>query len=67
MIEDSSKLSHLRYGHLGFVGLNLLSKKRMVDDLPSIVDSYDKCEACIWVSNIGFPLILEILEGLEHH
>ena len=47
MIEDLSKLWHLRYGHLGFVGLILLSEKRMVDGLPSIVDSYDKCEACI--------------------
>ena len=47
MIEDPSKVWHLRYGHLGDAGLNLLSKKRMVDGLPSIVDSYDKCEACI--------------------
>ena len=46
-IEDPSKLWHLRYGHLGFDGLNLFSKKRMVDGLPSIVDSYDKCKTCI--------------------
>ena len=47
MIKDPSKLWHLRYGHLGFVGLNLLSKKRMVDGLSCIVDSYGKCEDCI--------------------
>ena len=47
MIEDPSKLWHLKYEHLGLTGLNLLSKKRMVDGFPSIVDSYDKCEACI--------------------
>ena len=47
MIEDPSKLWHLRHGHLGFAGLNLLSTKRMVDGFPNIVDSYDKCEACI--------------------
>ena len=47
MIEDPSKLWHLRYGHLGFAGLNLLSKKRIVDGLLSIVDSYDKYQACI--------------------
>ena len=42
MIEDLSKLWHLRYGHLGFSGLNLLSKKRMVEGLPSIVHLYEK-------------------------
>ena len=47
MIEDPSKIWHLRYGHHGFVGLHFFSKKRMVDGLPNIVDSYDKCEACI--------------------
>ena len=47
MIEDASKLCHLKCGHIGFVGLNLLSKKIMVYGLPSIVDSCDKCEACI--------------------
>ena len=30
-----------------FASLNLFSKKRMVDGLPSIVNSYDKYEACI--------------------
>ena len=47
VIEDPSKLWHFRYEHLGFAGLNLVSKKRMLDGLPSIVVSYDKCEACI--------------------
>ena len=47
MTEDSSKLWHLRYEHHGFAGLNMLSMKRMVDGFPSIVDSYDKCKACI--------------------
>ena len=46
-IEDRSKIWHLSYGHLGFAGLNLLSKKRMVDGLPSILHSYEKCEAFI--------------------
>ena len=47
MIEDPSKLWHLRYRHLDLSDLNFLSKKRMVDGFSSIVDSYDKCEACI--------------------
>ena len=33
VIEDPSRLWHLRYGHLGYVGLNLLSNKRMVEGL----------------------------------
>ncbi len=31
VIEDPSRLWHLRYCHLGYVGLNLLSNKRMVE------------------------------------
>ena len=30
VIENPSQLWHLRYGHLGYAGLNLLSNKRMV-------------------------------------
>ena len=47
VIEDPSWLWHLRYGHLGYAGLNLLSNKRMVEGFSNIVDSYDKCEVCI--------------------
>ena len=47
MIEDPFKLWHLKYGYHSFSGLNLLSKKRMLDGFPSIVDSYKKCEAYI--------------------
>ena len=55
MIEDPSKIWYLSYGHLGFSGLNLLSKKRMVDGFPSIVDSYDKCEAFILAKQHRLP------------
>ena len=34
VIEDPSRLWHLRYGHLGYAGLNLLSNKRMVEGFP---------------------------------
>ena len=34
VIEYPSRLWHLRYGHLGYVGLNFLSNKRMVEGLP---------------------------------
>ena len=47
VIEDSSRLWHLRYGHLGYAGLNLLSNKNMVSGLPRVGNSCDKCEACI--------------------
>ena len=46
-IEDPSQVWHLRYGHLGYAGLNLLSKKRMVEGFLHIRNSCDKCEACI--------------------
>ena len=44
MIEDLSRLWHLKYGHLYYVGLNLLSNKRMVDGFPNILNSCNKCE-----------------------
>ena len=47
MIEDPSRLLHLRYGHLDYASLNLLSNKRMVKCLPHLENSCDKCEACI--------------------
>ena len=47
VIEDPSRLWHLRYGHLGYVGLNLLSNKNMVSGFPRGGTSCDKCEACI--------------------
>ena len=67
LIEDPSWLWHLKYGHLGYAALNLLSNKRMVEGFPCIENSCDKCELVFWVSNIGFPLILEILGELDIH
>lgn len=39
MIEDLSKIWHLRYAHLGYASLNFLSNKRMMDDFPSVGES----------------------------
>lgn len=47
MIEDPFKLWHLRYGHLGYVGLNLLFKKRIVDNFSCIKEFSSKRETCI--------------------
>ena len=55
MIEDPSKIWHLRYGHLGRTNLKILSKKRMIDGFPSIIDSYDKCDACILGKQHSLP------------
>ncbi|KAL4362751.1 hypothetical protein GQ457_04G006200 [Hibiscus cannabinus] len=46
-IKDDSWLWHLRYGHLGFSGLKLLSKAKMVNGLPEINSPNQLCEACI--------------------
>ncbi|KAL4298280.1 hypothetical protein GQ457_12G029150 [Hibiscus cannabinus] len=46
-IKDDSWLLHLRYGHLGFSGLKLLSKAKMVNGLPYINPPNQLCEACI--------------------
>ena len=43
-MKDESWFWHLRYGHLHFNGLKLLSQKQMVCGLPSIVCTNDVCE-----------------------
>ncbi|XP_074360337.1 uncharacterized protein LOC141700496 [Apium graveolens] len=47
VIKNDSWLWHLRYGHLGFSGLKLLSKTKMVDGLPEINEPKNLCEACV--------------------
>eukprot|EP00253_Pinus_taeda_P025630 PITA_25630 len=45
--KDENWLWHLRFGHLNFGGLNLLSKKGMVRGLPLIEKPDSLCEGCI--------------------
>ena len=45
--KDTSLLWHLRFGHLNFGGLDLLSKKEMVRGLPSINHPNQLCEGCL--------------------
>ncbi|KAL4296943.1 hypothetical protein GQ457_12G005360 [Hibiscus cannabinus] len=47
VIKEDSWLWHLRYEHLGFSGLKLLSKAKMVNGLPEINPPNQLCEACI--------------------
>ncbi|KAH9751570.1 hypothetical protein KPL71_014344 [Citrus sinensis] len=45
--KDQSWTWHLRYGHLSFGGLELLSKKNMVKGLPYINQPDKLCEGCL--------------------
>ena len=45
--KDASWIWHLRYGHLNFGGLELLSKKAMVKGLPTINHPEQVCEGCL--------------------
>ena len=45
--KDASWLWHLRFGHLNFGGLELLSKKEMVKGLPCINHPDQLCEGCL--------------------
>eukprot|EP00253_Pinus_taeda_P020270 PITA_20270 len=45
--KDENWLWHLRFGHLNFGGLNLLSRKGMVRGLPLIEKLDSLCEGCI--------------------
>ncbi|GKV51061.1 hypothetical protein SLEP1_g57737 [Rubroshorea leprosula] len=47
-VKDDSKLWHMRYEHLHFNGLKLLSQKKMVYGLLSIVPIDDVCEGCVY-------------------
>lgn len=47
IIKDSSWLRHLRFGHLGFNGLNLLSRSKMVNGLPLIKLHNQLCKGCM--------------------
>eukprot|EP00253_Pinus_taeda_P029009 PITA_29009 len=47
MPKDENWLWHLRFGHLNFGGLNLLSRKEMVKGLPLIEKPDNLCEGCI--------------------
>ena len=46
--KDENWLWHLRFGHLKFGGLNLLSRKGMVKGLPLIEKPDNLCEGCIF-------------------
>eukprot|EP00253_Pinus_taeda_P033405 PITA_33405 len=46
-VKDENCLSHLRFGHLNFGGLNLLHKKDMVKGLPLIEKPDSRCEGYI--------------------
>ncbi|KAE8721075.1 hypothetical protein F3Y22_tig00016885pilonHSYRG00007 [Hibiscus syriacus] len=45
--KDASWLWHLRFGHLNFGGLEMLSKKEMVKGLPRINHPDQLCEGCL--------------------
>ena len=55
LIEYPSWLWNLKYGHLGYASLNLLSNKRMVEGFPNIGNSCNKCEACTFGKQHRLP------------
>ncbi|KAL5845341.1 hypothetical protein ACOSQ3_011394 [Xanthoceras sorbifolium] len=48
IVKDEAWLWHLRFWHLNFGGLKLLSSKNMVRGLPTIDHLDEICEACIF-------------------
>ena len=44
--EEKSWLWHLRYGHLNFHSLKLLTSKELVYGLPKVQEQKDICEGC---------------------
>ena len=55
--KDITWLCHLRFAHLNFGGLQLLSKKEMERGLPSISHSDQVCKGCLLRKQFkkGFP------------
>ncbi|KAL0410575.1 UNVERIFIED_CONTAM: Retrovirus-related Pol polyprotein from transposon TNT 1-94 [Sesamum latifolium] len=46
--KEQSWLWHLRFGHLNFDGLKMMSKERMVKGLPPINHPNQLCEGCLY-------------------
>ena len=46
-LKEESRLWHLRYGHLNYESLKLLSSKEMVNGLPVIKYPKEVCEDCV--------------------
>jgi len=45
-IENPSVLWHLRYGHLNYVSLKLLTSQDMIFGLPKVEEHKEVCEGC---------------------
>jgi hypothetical protein len=45
--DESSRIWHERFGHLNFIYMQQLSKKRLVDGLPGVHFSKGVCEGCV--------------------
>ncbi|XP_077246040.1 uncharacterized protein LOC143885879 [Tasmannia lanceolata] len=54
-VNNDSRLWHLRYGHLHFNGMKLLSHKSMVAGLPSIICVHSVCESCVYGKQHRLP------------
>ena len=54
---ESTKLWHLRFGHLNYKSLKVLKQKEMVIGLPSIIENKNICEGCIFgkMHRLPFP------------
>ncbi|KAM1936926.1 hypothetical protein ACFX15_014142 [Malus domestica] len=58
VMEDESWKWHLRFGHLHFNGLKLLSSGEMVRGLPQIEATHQVCEGCVFgkQARLSFPV-----------
>ena len=45
--EGQTDLCHHRYRHLHFKGLSTLSRKKMVNGMPHLTESYGVCTVCM--------------------
>ncbi|CAH9069840.1 unnamed protein product [Cuscuta europaea] len=59
-LKDESWIWHLRYGHLNFGGLKMLSSKGMVKGLPFINHPDQLCEGCLFGKQSRKPFPKEV-------
>lgn len=63
--QTPEELWHLRFGHLNYKSLMLLTRKKIVKRVLALKEE-SQCEGCVWPSRQGVCFPVPCLEGQAH-